>query len=90
MSVSVACLLSDGAGEVHVEDVLIFFSGAASIPPLGFDTQPALHFNPKSWHPTASTCALTLTFQTKYHDNYADFKSNMNKAPTWHGGFGLH
>ena len=48
IDVSVACLLSDGAGEVSVEDILIFFSGAASIPPLGFDTQPALYFNPKS------------------------------------------
>ena len=89
VSVSVSYLLSDGASEVSVEDVLIFFSGAASIPPLRFDTEPALYFNPKSWYPTASTCAVTLTLPTKYHDNYADFRSNMTKALAWHGGFGL-
>lgn len=42
-------------------DVLIFFTGASRIPPLGFPKSPTLNFSEENIYPTASTCALILT-----------------------------
>ena len=45
---------TQGSGEVSLEEVLSFFSGASKIPPLGFDIAPSLSFNHKAIYPTAS------------------------------------
>ena len=74
---------------VSLQDVLSFFSGAAKIPPLGFDPLPSLSFSDNAVYPTASTCALRLTLPTRYSDDYESFKYNMTQALTMHGGFGL-
>ncbi len=66
-----------------------FFCGASKIPPLGFDSTPALSFSDSAIYPTASTCALHLTLPTKYHSNYSLFKEKMTQAITCHGGFGM-
>ena len=70
-------------------DCLIFFSGASRIPPIGFDRECTLSFNPSSVYPTASTCALELTLPTMYHDDYIHFKDKMLYAFANNGGFGL-
>ena len=67
--------------------ILAFFTGADSIPPLGYSSV-VLNFNAKNHYPTASTCALELTLPTKY-TNYEQFKRQMDVALSMHGGFGL-
>jgi len=78
-----------GGGEVPLEDVLSFFSGASKIPPLGFETSPSLSFSDRAVYPMASTCALRLTLPTQYHLSYTKFRMVMNQALTCHGGFGM-
>lgn len=71
-----------------VEDVLVFFSGADCLPPLGFHRSPELHFlEPADLFPTASTCSLILRLPTRYHD-YESFKVAMVQALTMNDGFG--
>ena len=67
--------------------ILAFFTGADSIPPVGYD-RVTLSFNHQNPYPTASTCGLELTLPTKY-DEYNEFKRNMDVAFTMQGGFGL-
>lgn len=66
-----------------------FFTGADSIPPLGFG-DATLTFNDTNPYPTASTCGLCLTLPTKYYDDYSSFKKEFVFAISNHGGFGLY
>lgn len=68
--------------------VMVFFSGAEGIPPVGYSQNPSINFNPNSAFPTASTCALELTLPTRY-SSYELFKHALDTAFTMHGGFGL-
>ena len=74
---------------VTLADVLVFWSGASSVPPMGFPAQSSLCFSDTAVYPTASTCALSLVLPTQYHDSYTDFKDNCCFAFLNHGGFGL-
>lgn len=56
---------ADEAG-VTIEHVLVFFTGASSVPILGWPHEPELFFDPVSMFPTASTCAIQLTLPSKY------------------------
>ena len=67
--------------------VLAFFTGADTIPPLGY-ASAVLNFNPLNLYPTASTCAVELTLPTRYAQ-YDQFKKQLDVAFTMHGGFGL-
>ncbi len=75
--------------ERRPEDILIFFSGAEKVPPLGFNTQPVLAFlhGPQDTLPTASTCTLTLCLPTM-HRQYPEFRNALIHALLGHGGFG--
>lgn len=75
--------------EVQLEDVMAFWSGASSIPPMGFFKEPQLSFSDTAPYPTASTCALKLVLPTSHHDNYDEFKAKCLFALQNHGGFGL-
>ena len=55
---------------LNLSDCLSFFTGANRVPPTGFNAC-TLNFSSTNIFPTASTCALTLTLPTKYHDNYS-------------------
>ena len=66
---------------------MIFFSGAAKPPPLGFPEKPTLQFDTDNIYPTSSTCALVLTLPTKY-SCYEEFKRAMFVGLKFHGGFG--
>ena len=68
--------------------LLVFFTGAERIPPIGFDADGSLNFNGGNIFPTASTCALTLTLPSRYKE-YTSFKDKMLYALANHGGFGL-
>ena len=65
------------------------FTGADTIPPLGFPHPPTLYFSPENPYPTASTCAIQLTLPTK-HESYDSFKKAMSYGLLNHGGFALH
>lgn len=78
-----------GTLEVTMGDVLSFFTGADTIPPLGF-SDAMLNFNDINPYPTASTCSLCLTLPTQYHADYNGFKENILFALCSHGGFGLY
>lgn len=88
----VSCLLAEGnledqESKVSLRTVLAFFTGADSIPPLGY-TSALIHFNNTNQYPTASTCAIVLTLPTR-HKEYRQFKKQLDVAFTMHGGFGL-
>ena len=75
---------------VELKDILIFFTGAERVPPMGFESQPSLTFlhNPEDILPTASTCSLELRLPTS-HSNYDCFRNIMITAVKGHGGFGV-
>ena len=58
---------------ISLEEVVAFFTGAGSVPILGWPTQPELIFNHTDVYPTASTCALHLVLPSKYHEDYDQF-----------------
>ena len=70
-------------------DVLAFFTGTDTLPPLGLEVGPTLNFSAINVFPTASTCAMILTLLTKYL-TYPDFKEKFIYGMTNHGGFGLY
>lgn len=72
--------------KISLETVLVFFTGADSVPPLGYPTA-FLRFHDDSDFPTASTCAISLTLPIK-HEHFTDFKRSMDIALSMHGGFG--
>ena len=74
-------------GKVTLPVIMVFFTGAEEMPPLGFPHDPVLNFA-DALYPTASTCAIQLTLPTKYTD-YPAFKSALDLAFICHGGFGL-
>ena len=83
-------LIGNYAENVHLSTVLSFFTGAESLPPMGFGMAPVLRFDPSNMFPTASTCALELTLPTKYHNQPHLFKEKMVYAFKNHGGFGKY
>ena len=72
----VLVLSTEKAVDYEVEDVLVFFTGSSSIPPLGFDTQPSLSFNHSGPLATASTCDLRLNILA-IHTSFEKFKEAM-------------
>ena len=72
-----------------LEDILVFFTGASSVPPLGFDRCLSIVFlhDPTAILPTASTCALQLRLPTCFVE-YASFREHMELALKPIDGFG--
>ncbi len=75
-----------------LEDVLIFTTGAAGVPPLGFEEEPSIVFNAedeaKSDLPTSSTCTNTLFIPTTNHNDCEKFKYKFAQGITCAVGFG--
>ena len=78
-----------GSTDVTMGDVLSYFTGADSIPPLGLG-DATLSFNHTNPYPTASTCGLCLTLPTMYSKDYMNFKKHFTFVLLNHGGFGLY
>ena len=62
-----------------LDDVLIFFTGADRIPPLGFDHEAHVCFlhDQNDRFCTASTCDLELRLPCCHHENYGAFREAM-------------
>ncbi|XP_031333130.1 G2/M phase-specific E3 ubiquitin-protein ligase-like [Photinus pyralis] len=67
-----------GESEATLADILIFITGADTIPPLGFPLQPKILFGHEtnSLYPKANTCALQLELPV-VHSDYDSFKKSM-------------
>ena len=72
-----------------LSDILVFFSGSDTIPPLGYDVKPVLKFDHTAVFPTAQTCGLQFHLPTKYSKPDM-FRERMSYGITNNGGFGLH
>lgn len=55
-----------GEVDLSMGEMLAFFTGTDTLPPLGLEVGPTLNFSAINVFPTASTCAMILTLQTKY------------------------
>ena len=83
------CVFTAGELQINLGDILSFFTGADTVPPLGFsDATP--NFNDENPYPTASTCSFSLTLPTQYHADFEAFKENFVFSVQNHGGFGLY
>lgn len=69
---------------VTLENILTFFTGAATEPPLGFSPKPTLLFCDQELA-TASTCELRLRLPFNF-TSYEQFKSNVILS---HDGLGV-
>ena len=95
-------IITDSGGEVAVDedgetkdiplslvDILVFATGASSLPPMGFDEQPSITFKKEGGEfPTSSTCTNTLYLPTVHSNNYKAFKYKFVFALTGAVGFG--
>lgn len=69
----------------------MFFTGADTVPVLGYERQPKLVFleGPAERLPTASTCDLHLRIPTGHGDNLSAFKDWMELGILGNCGFGV-
>lgn len=70
-----------------MEDVLVFFTGAATEPPLGFSPDPTLIFCNQELA-TASTCDLRLRLPYIL-PTYKQFRDNFILSLKGHDGLGV-
>lgn len=80
----------EGTTDCSVEDVLIFFTGAAKIPPLGFEKVPSITFQhcPTAKFATSSTCDPELRLPTRHGDDVVAFREAMIMSLMDNDGFG--
>lgn len=70
----------------RLEDVLIFFSGAYRLLPLGFPHSPSFSFlDVEALFPTVSMCSLQLRLPTRY-TAYNEFNNTLKEALFCNGG----
>ena len=69
------------------QDILNFFTGADSEPPLGYDKKPRLFFASQKLS-SSSTCGLYLTLPTDHYLSYESFKEAMILSLKGNDGFG--
>lgn len=65
-------LARDEAFSVTLQDVLLFSTGAAEVPPIGFQPTPALTFHDDGLFPWANTCSNTLSLSLE-HGQYEEY-----------------
>jgi len=80
-------VVTPNGNAVLPEYILIFFTGADRIPPLGFDGTATLTFTPGVLA-TSSTCGLVMNLPY-CHETYETFKSFMIESLISNGGFYL-
>lgn len=83
-------LFKGGASGVTLQEVLAFWTGSCSIPPLGFGKKLEISFveSVQRRLPTAHTCGMVLELWRGYTDP-DEFCDDMLKAISWGGGFHL-
>ena len=98
VSTSVATIIfvfflhAEGNTGCDVKDVLVFFTGADRLPPIGFHKVPKITFLHSdintSKFSTASTCDLQLRLPTCHGEDYEAFKEAMIMSLKDNDGFG--
>lgn len=78
---------ADEAFSVTLQDVLLFSTGAAEVPPIGFHPTPALAFHDDGLFPRANTCSNTLSLSLE-HSQYEEFKYYFLYGVNNTAGFG--
>ncbi|XP_076852371.1 G2/M phase-specific E3 ubiquitin-protein ligase-like [Brachyhypopomus gauderio] len=73
---------------VSLEDLLLFATGLAALPPAGIIPPPRLEFLSDSPFPVANTCANTL--KLPFLESYRVFKANMDFGIQNAPGFGCY
>ena len=73
--------------KLTLDDILVFATGASSIPPTGFFPSPEIQFHSTSPLPVANTCGVTLHLPLGTQE-YEVFKYNMCLGITNAVGFG--
>ena len=81
---------AEGNIDCGVDDVLVFFSGADRVPPLGFSTKPKVSFlySQSLKLCTSSTCDIRLRLPTSHKEDYQSFKDAMILSFKNNDGFG--
>ena len=85
---SIAFLLSEGANPCSLNDVLVFFTGADEIPPLGFPKVCSVIFLHDAKLATASTCDLQLRLPTGHGEDFSSFQEAIILSILGNDGFG--
>lgn len=86
MHYNVDFLLSEKVTAVSLEDLLMFATGLAALPPAGMTPPPRIEFLSDSPFPVANTCANTLKLPLL--ESYSVFKANMDFGIQNAPGFG--
>jgi hypothetical protein len=73
---------------VTLEEVLGFWTGATSVPPLGFSREMEIHFVAREQLPVSHTCNMELMLWRGYTDPDR-FIDDMYKAVKWGAEFQL-
>ena len=81
-------LFSEGENSCSVDDVLVFFTAADRVPPLGFGRDCSVVFLHGAKLATASTCELELRLPTGHGEDLASFREAMMLSLKGHDGFG--
>lgn len=80
---------SDEESDISLAEVLMFWTGASSVPPMGFDKSLEVDFvTAQRKLPVAHTCGMILELVRGLSDPDL-FKADMFKAVKWSGGFHL-
>ena len=81
--------LSECTSSLHLEDLLVFVTGADRVPPMGFEFNPVITFihDHPSCFPIANTCTPSLHLPVFCSQPYDQFKGAMVEALV--GGFGF-
>ena len=69
---------SDGETGISMEYVLIFFTGARSVPVLGWSTQPELFFHPTNVYPIPQRVHYTLYLYLYFHPSTTTTMKNLS------------
>ena len=72
---------------LSLSEVLVFGTGAASEPPMGFQRKPKIAFSERSRYLTANTCTNTI-FLPREELNYNDFNYYAAFSIANSAGFG--
>ena len=80
-------IAAENGSVVTLKDLLVFFSGEETEPPLGFNSRPFLGFCDQNPLAEASTCDFGLYIPSNHHD-YVTFKDYMTLSLLGHDGFG--
>lgn len=82
--------IAERTSAADLSNIVYFTTGCTTVPPLGFQPKPQLHFLHESQNkfPKTNTCSCVLHLPV-VHTDYNQFKSDMDFAILNSCGFGL-